>query len=287
MAELIWNNSGDRNYEAGVDRGVFYTSEGDGVVWNGLISVTESPSGGESTPYYIDGTKYLNVVNSKEFNGKIEAYTYPKEFAEYDGWQILDNGIIVDEQERKPFGFSYRTGIGNDVNGQDHGYKIHIVLNALVSPTESSYSTIGDSTDPLNFSWTFTTMPESSLSKPELEPLSHFVIDSTMTHPTQLQYIERILYGVTSHTYTRDGYIFVVPDATPRLPTLDEMFAIFANSLVSVIIQENTTTGISELVISDSVKGDLKGRFVDGIFVTAEDSRLTQSVTPGLYTLEA
>lgn len=271
MPQLTWNEIGDRHFEVGVDRGVLYTSDGTGVAWNGLTAVTESPSGGEPTPYYLDGIKYINVSSRKEFGGTIEAFTYPDEFAEYDGWALLDHGISVDEQKRKSFGLSYRTGLGNDVDGQEHGYKIHLIYNALAAPTESAYSTLGDDVDPTMFSWGFTTTPGRAVSSVSLAPLSHIVIDSTKTNPTQLRFIEEYLYGTATQT--------------PMLPTLELVFGLFENPLVTLNIQANPATGISPLIESDSVVGDLIGKMNEGLYTRAYDSRLLETSTPGLYIL--
>lgn len=255
MTQLIWNEVGDRIFETGVDRGVLYTSDGTGIVWNGLTAVTESPSGGESTPYYIDGVKYLNVSGRKEFSGTIEAWTYPDEFAEYDGWAVLDNGISVDEQRRKPFNLSYRTRLGNDISGQDYGYKIHLVYNALANPTESAYSTVGEEVEPMTFSWAFSTLPAKAISTTPLAPMSHIVIDSTKTNPTQLRYIEDILYGTDTQV--------------PRLLTLDEIFGLFENPIETFWIQADPVTGLSLLIASNTTDGDLKGRRNEGLYVAA------------------
>lgn len=286
MTRLTWNDTGKRYFETGVDQGVFYTSEGVGIPWDGLISVSEKPSGGEVTPFYMDGIKYLNVTSSREFGGSIEAYTYPPEFAEYDGYVVLDNGISVDEQEQKAFGFSYRTLIGNDIDNERHGYKLHIVYNALATPSASDYKSMGANAEPLNFNWTFTTTPIQSATNPSFQPLSHVVIDSRTTHPSQLRLIESILYGVSSYQYERYGYMYVVSDRAPRMPTVDELFALFATPLITVKIQADPTTGRSMLIETNTVKGDLTGRFVDGRFIAAEGSRLTTTAVPGLYTLE-
>lgn len=258
MPELIWNNVGERYFEVGVDRGVFYTADGTGIAWNGLTAVTESPSGGVAIPYYLDGVKYLNIADRKEFNGKIEAFTYPDEFSEYEGWVILENGIAVDEQQIKAFGLSYRTLLGNDLDGQDHGYKIHIVYNALATPTESAYSSIGDNSDPSKFSWAFTTTPIKTNSN--LTPLSHMVVDSTKTNPTQLRFIENYIYGSETLIAT--------------LPSPDQLFDWFARPMGTFIIDPDPVTGLSLLVESNTLSGDLRGRSSDGLYVLGDYSRI-------------
>lgn len=272
MTKLTWNNIGERYFEVGVDRGVFYGTDGVGVAWNGLISVKESPSGGDPTPYYLDGIKYLNIAGRKEFKGTIEAYTYPEEFSEYDGWVDLGNGLVVDEQQRKPFSLSYRTLVGNDVNGTDHGYKIHVIYSALASPTERQYTTMGDDDNPLEFSWDFTTTPGKPDPTLSLAPWAHFIIDSRKTNPTQMRFIEGYLYG----TDTRE----------PKLPTLDQMYILFENPLSTYRIQHDSITGMSTLIESDTVNGDLRGRITNGLFVLGDYTRLNETFTSGLNTLE-
>lgn len=271
MTQLTWNDTGARYFEAGVDRGVLYTFDGTGVAWNGLTAVTESPSGGEPTPYYLDGVKYLNVAASKEFGGTIEAFTYPEEFSEYDGWVILDNGLAADEQQRKPFGLSYRTRLGNDISGTDHGYKIHIIYNALAAPTESAYSTLSDDLDPISFSWSITTKPGRAISSSNLSPLSHVVIDSTKTNPTQLRFIEEVLYGTETQA--------------ARLITFEEIFDFFEHPMVTLTIQPDLVDGLASLLESETVFGDLRGRINEGLYVAADNSRLVEKSTPGLYLL--
>lgn len=272
MTALIWNNVGERFFETGVDRGVFYGTDKLGVAWNGLLSVKESSSGGAPKPYYIDGVKYINVPSRKEFEGVIEAYTYPDEFSEYDGWATLPHGLIVDEQPLKPFNLSYRTGMGNDVEGTDYGYKIHLVYNVLATPSSMDYSTLGEDIDPSKFSWSFTTTP---IRPPSglLRPISHVVIDSKKTNPTQLSFIEQYLYGTVSRP--------------PTLPTLDELFSLFENPMVTLNIQPDPVTGISQLVESDTIRGDLRGRLNEGIYVRGDFSRLFETTVDGLYTLES
>jgi hypothetical protein len=272
MAEIIWDESGQRFFETGIDRGVFYNSEGMGHAWNGLTSVTESPSGGESTPYYIDGIKYLNVASRKEFQGTIEAYTYPNAFAEYDGYVHVGHGLVVDEQPRMPFGLSYRTRIGNDLSGSEHAYKIHLIYNVLTEPSENEFTSIGDEIEPVNFSWAFSTTP---IRPPSglLRPISHVVIDSMKTNPTQLMFIEQYLYGTTSRP--------------PTMPSLDELFSLFENPMVTLIIQPDPVTGISQLTESDTVRGDLRGRLNEGLYSRGDFSRLFESTTEGIYNLES
>lgn len=195
MAKITWGDPGKRVFEVGVDRGVLFPYDGPGVAWSGLISVNETPSGGEERPFYIDGIKYQNRGGPEEFSGTIEAYTYPEEFAACDGTASLDDGLFATQQYRQPFAFSYRSKVGNDIAGVDHGYKIHIVYNARATPTDRNNVSIGDQAEAQTFSWGFTTIPERI---PGIRPTAHLVIDSTKTNPEVLGAIEAILYGSES-----------------------------------------------------------------------------------------
>jgi hypothetical protein len=271
--KLSWGDAGERFFEVGVDRGVFFTEDGTGVAWNGLISVKGNPTGGDPTPYYLDGVKYLNDPGRKEFGGSIEAYTYPDEFAEYDGWYVFDNGLFLDEQESKPFCISYRTSIGNDVDGVNHGYKIHIVYDLLATPTSSSYLTIGDAPQPSTFSWTYTTTPQKVVSATNKARVSHVVIDSTKTDPSLLRYIEENLYGSSRYS--------------SQLLTLDVIIGLFEDPVKALTIDHDPTTGMSSLEEFNMVSGDLWGRVTEGLYTASDTSRLIETSTPGLYTLES
>lgn len=197
MSKLVWDASGQRLYEAGVDHGVLFvrTDAGyaEGVVWNGLITVNESPSGAEASPQYADNMKYLSLVAAENFSATIEAYTYPDEFAECDGTAEPVPGLLLGQQRRKGFGFSYRTKVGNDTVGQDYGYKIHVVYGAQAKPSEKSYGTINESPEAITFSWEVTSNPETA---PEpYENLSTITLDSTKLAPATMAQIETILYG--------------------------------------------------------------------------------------------
>lgn len=209
-APLVWDKSGERFYETGVSQGVLYIpSEGvysKGVAWNGLISVTESPSGAEPTPLYADDIKYLNLVSAEEFGATIEAYTYPDEFAACDGSAELVQGVTVGQQVRKPFGLSYKTVLGNDVDGNSKGYKIHLIYGAMAAPSEKAYSTINDSPEAITFSWELTTTP---VNVQGMKPTASIVIDSTKADPTKLEAFEKIIYGSS--------------EAAARLPLPDEV----------------------------------------------------------------
>ena len=200
MAKLVWNEAGKRLYETGVDRGVLYVSDGNGgykkgVVWNGLVSVNESPSGAEATPLYAGNVKYVELMSNEEFGASIEAYTYPEEFEQCDGSAELADGITIGQQPRKSFGLCYRTKIGNDTAGDEHGYKIHLIYGAKAAPTEKSYTTINDSPEAITFSWEITTTPIEVAGH---KPTATLTIDSTKVTPTALTAIETKLYGDTT-----------------------------------------------------------------------------------------
>lgn len=202
MAKLVWDATGERLFETGVDHGVLYVmgTNGyeNGVVWNGLTAVNESPEGGEPTALWADNIKYLNLMSAEEFKGSIEAYTYPDEFMECDGSAELVDGVVVGQQTRKQFGLCYRTRIGNDVDGSEHGYKLHLVYGCLASPTEKGYETINDSPDAITFSWDFVTTPVSVVDGSGNEiakPTAHLIIDSTKVDATKLAAFETTLYG--------------------------------------------------------------------------------------------
>lgn len=196
MATLTWDVQGERYYETGVSKGVLYPfKEGKyskGVAWNGLTAVNESPSGAEPTPLYADNIKYLNLLSNEEFAATVEAYTYPDEFAECDGSAELAVGVSVSQQKRVPFGLSYVTKLGNDTDGQDHGYKIHLIYGALAKPTQKNYATINDSPEAITFSWELTTTP---VAVPNMKPTACITIDSTKVTPENLKKIEDKLYG--------------------------------------------------------------------------------------------
>ena len=197
MSKLVWDSTGDRLYETGVKNGVLYPIDevgtySKGVAWNGLTAVTESPSGAESNPLYADDIKYLDLRSVEEFGGTIEAYMYPDEFAECDGSAELAAGVKIGQQKRKVFGLCYRTTLGNDVKGDDYGYKLHIVYGAVASPSERGYTTMNDSPEAITMSWEFSTTP---VSVEGFRPTAHLEIDSTKANAEKLAALEDILYG--------------------------------------------------------------------------------------------
>lgn len=200
MAKISWDETGKRFFETGTDHGVLYVQGSGGtypkgVAWNGLISVTESPSGAEASPLYADNIKYLNLFSAEEFGATVEAFTYPDEFAECDGSAELIKGVKIGQQDRKSFGLCYRTKIGNDIDGNDHGYKIHLIYGCKASPSEKAYSSVNDSPEALTLSWEISTTPVNVTGH---KPTATLEIDSRNCDPTKLQKLEEILYGSAS-----------------------------------------------------------------------------------------
>ena len=219
MSRITWDNAGERYYETGVKMGVLYPIQAGGVytkgvAWNGLTAVTESPSGAEATALYADDIKYLNLMSNEEFGATIEAYTYPDEFAECDGSVALSQGVMIGQQKRKTFGLCYRTALGNDVDGSDYGYKLHLVYGCLAAPSEKAYATINDSPEAITFSWEVSTTPVNVTGH---KPTSQITIDSTKVDETKLKNLEDILYGKDGDSSTE-----------PKLPLPDELAAIFS-----------------------------------------------------------
>lgn len=211
MAKLVWDKTGDKTYETGVSQGVLYPQASGGtypkgVAWNGLTSVTESPSGAEASPLYADNIKYLNLMSAEEFGATIEAYVYPEEFGECDGSAEIAPGVTIGQQSRKPFGVSYKTTLGNDTEGDKHGYKIHIIYGAMAAPSEKGYETVNDSPEAVTFSWELTTTP---VVVDGYDPTATVVVNSTKTDAAKMKALEDILYGNT--------------ETEPRLPLPDEI----------------------------------------------------------------
>jgi hypothetical protein len=215
MPRLEWDKSGERLYETGVRQGVLYPMvDGEypkGVAWNGLTAVTESPSGAEATPMYADDIKYLNLYSTEEFGATIEAYMYPKEFEECDGSAEIAKGVTIGQQPRKSFGMCYRTVVGNDVDNDGYGYKLHIIYGGTASPSEKAYTTINDNPESITFSWEVTTIP---VNVEGFKPTASLTIDSTKVDATKLAALEDILYG-------KD-------DVDARLPLPDEIATLMA-----------------------------------------------------------
>ena len=227
MSRLKWDQTGERFYETGVKNGVLYIPTGGaytkGVAWNGLTAVTESPSGAEATPLYADDIKYLNLISTEEFGATIEAYTYPDEFAECDGSAELATGVYIGQQPRKTFGLCYKTTLGNDEDGNSHGYKLHLIYGAKASPTEKAYATINDSPEAITFSWELTTTPVP-VKVPGAKPTASITIDSTKVDPGKLAALEDILYGKDG---TGDGNTGATE---PSLPLPDKIAELMADA---------------------------------------------------------
>ncbi len=232
MAKLKWDQIGERFYETGVDHGVLYPQKNGeypkGVAWNGLVSVTESPSGAEDNALYADNIKYLNLKSAEEFGATLECYTYPDEWAACNGESDLVPGVTLSQQRRNTFGLSYRTKIGNDTDGEDHGFKIHLIYGGSAAPSERSYSTVNDSPEAITFSYEITTTPvtvsgKDSTGKP-FKPVASITIDSTKVEADKIVALEAILYGTEATTESGGTEI---PGTDARLPLPDELKEIF------------------------------------------------------------
>lgn len=211
MAAIVWDQTGEKLYETGTKKGVFYPQNESGLypagyAWNGLTGVTESPSGAEATALYADDIKYLELTSAEDFGGTITAYMYPEEFGECDGSAEPAPGVVIGQQARKAFGMSYVTTIGNDVKNNDYGYKIHLIYGMKVTPSERGYSTINDSPEAIEFSWEFTTTPVSVTG---FKPTACLTVDSTKVNAEKLKSLEDILYGAN--------------ETEPRLPLPNEV----------------------------------------------------------------
>ena len=227
MSKLVWDQTGERQYETGVSKGVLYPFSQNkyqkGVAWNGLTGVTESPSGAEATALYADNIKYLNLMSAEEFGATIEAYTYPDEFGQCNGEGELAQGVSVGQQKRSPFGMSYQTKVGDDTD-PDKGYKIHLIYGAQAAPSEKAYATVNDSPEAITFSWEVTTTP---IEVPGMKPTASLTIDSTKVLPSVLKKIEDILYGTE--------------EEAPRLPLPAEIIQIIGTVPAIVVSAESDT----------------------------------------------
>lgn len=223
MSKIVWDKTGERFYETGVDHAVLYPIDAEGlynggVAWNGITAINESPSGAEPNNLYADNIKYLVLVGAEDFGLTIEAYTYPDEWEQCDGSAEIAPGVLAGQQNRKIFGLSYRTKLGNDVDGQDHGYKLHLVYGGLASPSERGYQTVNDSPEPINPSWEVTTTP---VDVPGFKPTARLIITSTKADPAKLAALETILYGSE--------------EAEPRLPLPEEVIELLKADAVTVV----------------------------------------------------
>ena len=276
MAELVWDAVGDRTYETGVDHGVLYIPDAggvydNGVAWNGLVSVTESPSGAEANATYADNIKYLNLISAEEFAATLEAYTYPDEFQQFDGLYVPTPGVVVGQQARKSFGISYRTRKGNDLEGDEFGYKLHLVYGLTAAPSEKAYTTVNDSPEAITFSWELSSIPVPVV---DLRPTSLLVIDSTDVNAAALTALELILYG--------DDLV------DPALPTPDEVVAMFEGTVTPVtpgVPTYNTGTDTLTIPATANVTYYNNGEVIaSGDTVITEDAHVTVQANSG-YTL--
>ena len=273
MTALIWDAVGERMYETGVDHGVLYLANegGDydtGFAWNGLVTVTESPTGAEATALYADNIKYLNIQSVEEFGATIEAYTYPDEFAECDGSASPEVGVMVGQQTRRMFGLSYRTRVGNDVLGTAYGYKLHLIYGALAAPSEKAYSTINDTPEAITFSWEVSTTPTTDHG---FSPTASIVIDSAKVDADALGELEDLLYGTVG--------------SDPSLPTPDAVIALFAGTVTEATPTEPTFNAGTNTITIPTVTGviyKVDGETVAaGALVITEDTVVTAVPAPG------
>ena len=244
MTKLTWDKTGERLYETGVDHGVLYIPDVSGnydmgVAWNGLTTVTESPSGAEANALYADNIKYLNLISAEEFGATVEAYTYPEEFGQFDGTAAPVVGLYVGQQSRKAFGLAYRTRVGNDVDGSDFGYKLHLIYGATAAPSEKAYATINDSPEAITFSWDLTTSPV--FAGDDLKPTAQLTLDSTKVDSDTLAALELILYGSVG--------------TDPRLPLPEEVIGMFSGATPQVETVPPTYNASTDVITIPNVTG--------------------------------
>lgn len=248
MAVLAWDQTGERTYETGVDHGVLYQVDEtgeyvDGVAWNGLTTVTESPTGAESNKQYADNLVYLNLISVEQFGCTIEAYTYPPEFEQNDGSASPTDGVTVGQQPRKTFGFCYRSLKGNDTQGNSHGFKLHLIWGALAAPSEKAYATVNDSPEAITFSWEVTTTPVNvgTVLGTEYAPSASMTIDSTKVDPAKLTTLMEYLYGTVSED--------------PTLPSPADVITIMSSTLTLATPTAPTYNSSTDVVTIPSITG--------------------------------
>lgn len=303
MTSLVWDKAGERLYEAGLDRGVLYKSDSSGVAWNGLVSVDEALDDITAEPRMFDGVKYLDEPVVGDFAATLTAFTYPDEFMEYEGIEFMGDGLYVGDQQPKRFGLTYRTRVGNDVEGTDYGYQIHIIYNLTAVPSPLTYSTLSEMVSPNNFSWSLTAVPESV---PGFRPTAHFILDSRFLPGDILATIEDILYGSDASEGSAiydggyvgpedrglidGGYPWSEGDELPgttvdpgvaRLPPVSELIFLTTFFGPKLVIPDEVT-GLAALIPGE---GDLTQTSTPGVFATLPDSRLVPSDVPGLFVL--
>lgn len=272
MTALTWDQVGERLFETGVDKCVLYIPDASGTyvngyAWNGITSITESPSGAESSKQYADNMVYLNLVSAEEFSATLEAFMWPDEFNQCDGTAEPEPGVFVGQQTRKTFGLCYRTRLGNDVDSTDHGYKLHLIYGALAAPSEKAYSTINDSPEATTFSWEITTTPVNVAG---LKPTAQLTIDSTQVAAADLTELENFLYGTVG--------------TEPSLPLPDSVIAVFSGALTEVTPTAPTYDAGTDTITIPTVTGviyKIDGEVVTGGVVITEDTVVTAEPAAG------
>lgn len=277
MTQLRWDTPGEKYFETGVDKGVLYVDGSVGVPWVGLVSVSDAPSGGDAKPYYIDGVRYLNLAGPAEYSGTLEAYTYPDEFEACDGAEQLANGLKIQHQKRKEFGLSYRTMVGNDIDGQNHAYKIHLIYNVLASASDKQYRSLNDEVELNTFSWDLSTRHAKFVDDAFGTRIgSHLILDSRVIYPWALQAVEQVLYG----TETEE----------PRLPTPRELLDLFIDNALLKILDNGdgtwTATG-PDTIITEVSRTTSKSFTIDqatGFVTPAAGTTIADPDLDGLFT---
>lgn len=280
MTKLAWDQMGERFYETGVDHGVLYLPDSsgayvDGVAWNGLTAVTEKPTGADANPQYADNIKYLNLRSAEMFDATIAAFTYPEEFNQFDGLMTPTPGVTVGQQTRRNFGLSFRSILGNDIESNDYGYKLHLVYGLSASPSQKAYTTVNDKPAPIDFSWDVTSVP---VAVPDGKPTSILVVDSTLVDATALGDLETILYGDTG--------------VDPRLPLPAEVLALFTGTITTVRPGVPSYNGTTHTITIPSTAGVTY--YIDGVaqapgpvvLSTGEDKIVTAEPNSGYVLTE-
>jgi hypothetical protein len=272
VAQLLWDQTGERVFETGVDHGVLFIPDSNGaystgVAWNGLVTVTESPSGAESNKQYADNQVYLNLISAEEFGATIEAFTYPDAFAQCDGTATPSPGVFVGQQSRRSFGLVYRTRVGNDVEGTDAGYKLHLIYGATAAPSERAFGTINDSPEAITFSWDLTTSPVQVTG---FKPTASLTLDSTKVDAGALSNLEDLLFGTVGED--------------PRLPLPDEVLALFTGTVTTVTPVAPTYDAGTHTITIPTVTGvryTINGQTVTGNRVITQDTVVNAHPTAG------
>lgn len=272
MSRIVWDKVGERLFRTGCDHGVLYRQNASGQYnlgfpWNGLVSVSASPTGAEATPQYADNIIYVNLVSAERFEGSISAFMYPDAFAECDGTATPVEGLGIGQQTRKPFGLSYRTLIGNDLQGQDYGYEINLVYGALAAPSERENNTVNDSPEAMELSWDLTTTP---VDVPGFKPAATLTLDSTKISPAKMKEIEDILYGTEG--------------VEPRLPLPAEIIGILSGATSEVEPQAPTYDPATKVITIPTVVGveyRIADEPVSGTVTITEDTVVTAHATSG------